>query len=389
MLLLLQAATSVVLLVGTGLFVRSLRNVRDVDLGVDVNRLLTATIDLRSVGIDSAAADDYFERVRESVAKLPGVAAVTYADAAPFGDWSLGTSLSVPGRDSLPKHPESPYRTFVRPNYFATVGTRLVAGRSFTDADMAAGAPPVVIINEAIAEWIWPGQNAVGRCVRIGADSEPCSDVIGVAANTHRSNIVEDAAPLQVYIPLRGANASPRARMVIVRPRALETEALTEPLRRVMQTAVAGVPYANVRPMHDALDGELRPWQLGATMFAAFGLIALLLSSLGLYSVVAYTVAQRMHEMGVRVALGAQVADIRRLVLSQGLRIAALGVAGGTIIALLSGRFVASLLYRTSARDPVVYAIVIVLLLGVATVASLIPALRATRADPLVALRAE
>jgi ABC-type antimicrobial peptide transport system permease subunit len=141
--------------------------------------------------------------------------------------------------------------------------------------------------------------------------------------------------------------------------------------------------------MHDALDSELRPWQLGATMFAAFGCIALMLSSLGLYSVVAYTVAQRMHEMGVRVAVGAQVADIRRLVLSQALRIAALGVAGGTIIALLSGRFVASLLYQTSARDPVVFGIVIVLLLGVATVASLIPALRATRADPLVALRAE
>jgi ABC-type antimicrobial peptide transport system permease subunit len=124
-------------------------------------------------------------------------------------------------------------------------------------------------------------------------------------------------------------------------------------------------------------------------MFAVFGLIALILSSLGLYSVVAYTVAQRMHEMGVRVALGAQVADIRRLVLAQGLRVAALGVAGGTIVALASGRFVAPLLFRTSARDPVVFAAVIVLLLAVAAVASLVPARRAVRADPLVALRSE
>jgi ABC-type antimicrobial peptide transport system permease subunit len=156
-----------------------------------------------------------------------------------------------------------------------------------------------------------------------------------------------------------------------------------------MQTAVVGVPFANVRPMRESLAGELRPWQLGATMFAVFGLIALILSSLGLYSVVAYTVAQRMHEMGVRVALGAQVADIRRLVLAQGLRVAALGVAGGTIVALASGRFVAPLLFRTSTRDPVVFAVVIVLLLAVAAVASLVPARRAVRADPLVALRSE
>jgi predicted permease len=389
MLLLLQAATSVVLLVGTGLFVRSLRNVRNVDLGVDIDRLLTATIDLRSVGIDSAAADDYFERVRENASKLPGVAAVTYADAPPFGDWSLGTSLSVPGRDSLPRTTESPYWTFVRPDYFSTVGTRIVAGRSFTDADMVSGAAPVVIINEAVAKWIWPGQNAVGRCVRVGADSEPCSDVIGVAATTHRSGIVEDAGPLQVYMPMRRGRSSVRARLVLVRPRAVEPEALTEPVRRVMQTAAAGVPYANVRPMHDALNSELRPWQLGATMFAAFGFIALLLSSLGLYSVVAYTVAQRMHEMGVRVALGAQVADIRRLVLAQGLRIAAVGVAAGTIIALVSGRFVASLLFQTSPRDPIVFGVVIAVLLGVATIASLVPARRATHADPLAALHAE
>jgi len=124
-------------------------------------------------------------------------------------------------------------------------------------------------------------------------------------------------------------------------------------------------------------------------MFAAFGLIALVLSSLGLYSVVAYTVAQRMHEMGVRVALGAQVADIRRLVLAQGLRVAALGVALGAIIALLSGRLVASLLFQTSPRDPGVFITVAVLLLGVATIASLVPARRATRADPLQALRSE
>jgi ABC-type antimicrobial peptide transport system permease subunit len=156
-----------------------------------------------------------------------------------------------------------------------------------------------------------------------------------------------------------------------------------------MQSVVPGVPYANVRPMRQSLDDEIRPWRLGATMFAAFGLIALVLSSLGLYSMVAYTVAQRMHEMGLRVALGAQVHDIRRLVLAQGLRVAAIGVAGGTIVALATGKFVSPMLFETSPRDPIVFGVVIVLLLGVATVASLVPARRAVRADPLVALRSE
>jgi predicted permease len=390
-LLLVQAAVSVILLIGTGLFVRSLRNVHGVKLGIDVNRLVTATIDLPSVGIDSTAADDYFDRARDAASKVPGVAAVTVADAAPFGEWSLGADISLPGRDSLPKQnqKESPFRTFVQPNYFSTVGTRIVAGRAFGDTDANPGAAHVVIVSEAIARWLWPGQVAIGRCIIIGKKTEPCSEVVGIAQNTHRGSVVEDTHALQLYLPLAHVTSTARARLIIVRPTGTEPDALVEPIRRVMQTVVSGVPFANVRPMRAALDDELRPWELGATMFAAFGAIALVLSSLGLYSVVAYTVAQRMHEMGVRVALGAQTRDIRRLVLTQGLRIAALGVAGGTIIALASGRLVAPMLYQTSTKDPAVFVSVIGLLLAVATVASLVPARRAVRADPLVALRAE
>ena len=388
-LLLIQAAVSVVLLVGTGLFVRSLIAVHGVPLGVDVNRLLIATTDLRSVGIDSMAADDYFTRVLDATSRMPGVASAALADAAPFGEWSMGTDLVVPGRDSLPQHTESPYASRVSTNYFATVGTRILRGRGFDDADAHPNAAPVIIVNEAIERWLWPGRSAIGQCVHVKTRESPCAEVVGIAANTHRSSIAQDAEPLQVYLPLRDGEGDSRARMLVVRPASGDPAALIEPVRRVMQTAVAGVPFANVRPMRATLDGELRPWELGATMFAAFGFLALVLSSLGLYSVVAYTVAQRMHEMGVRVALGAQIADIRRLVLAQGLRLAALGVALGTIVALLSGRFVASLLFQTSAKDPVVYAVAITLLLAVATVASLVPARRAVRADPLVALRSE
>jgi predicted permease len=363
--------------------------VHGVRLGLDVDRLVNATIDLRSVGIDSTAADDYFERAREATSRLPGVASVTLADAAPFGDWSIGIDVSVPGRDSLPASKESPLQSFVGSNYFSTVGTRILSGRSFTDADTRLGAAPVIVISESVARWLWPGQSAIGRCIRIGDKKEPCSDVIGIAETAHRGNIVQEGAAMHIYRPLAPGKGDARARVMVVRPTGNEPDALIEPVRRAMQSVVPGVPFAYVRPMQTVLDSEMRPWQLGATMFAAFGLIALVLSSLGLYSMVAYTVAQRMHEMGVRVALGAQDRDIRGLVLAQGLRVAALGVAAGTIIALFTGKFLAPLLYQTSPRDPVVFVAVITLLLTVATLASLVPARRATRADPLVALKAE
>jgi predicted permease len=388
-LLLLQAAVSVILLVGTGLFVRSLRNVHGVRLGLDVDRLVEGAIDLRSVGIDSTAADEYFERAREAASRLPGVASVTLADAAPFGGWSIGVSVSIPGRDSLPSSKESPYQSFVTPNYFSTVGTRMLSGRSFTEADARPGAAPVVVISESMGRWLWPGQSAVGRCVRIGDKKEPCSDVIGVAETAHRGGIVQEEEAMHIYRPLIPDKSDARARVMVVRPSGNDPDAVIEPVRRLMQTVVPGVPFAHVQRMQSVLDAEMRPWQLGATMFGAFGLIALVLSSLGLYSMVAYTVAQRMHEMGVRVALGARDRDIGALVLAQGLRVAAVGVAVGTTVALLTGKLVAPMLYRTSPRDPTVFIVVIALLLAVATLASLVPARRATRADPLVALKAE
>jgi predicted permease len=397
-LLLVQAAVSVILLIGTGLFVRSLRNIHGLSLGLDVGRLLNASIDLRSVGMDRSAAEDYFERARDAVSKVPGVAAVTLADAAPFGTWSTGSSLDVPGFDSLPTSKQLPNESWVAPNYFATVGTRMVRGRSFTEADTRSGAAPVIIISESVARWLWPNQRAIGKCIRVGDKKDPCSEIIAIAQTAHSSQIAKAEEAMQIYLPLRqespdvregGLLSDARARVLIVRPTDDDPAALIEPVRRLMQTLVPGMPFANIRPMRQTLVDGMRPWRLGATMFAAFGLIALVLAALGLYSVVAYSVAQRMHEMGVRVALGAQAGDIRRLVLTQGLRIAALGVAIGTIIALATGKFVAPMLFHTSPRDPAVFGTVIAVLLGVATVASLVPAQRAVRADPLSALRAE
>ena len=240
----------------------------------------------------------------------------------------------------------------------------------------------------AAQRW-WSGENAVGKCVKLGADSAPCLRVIAVAEDVRKETVLEPEDVLQVYIPLERATASMNARVLLVRASIRDAETLIEPLRRAVQTAAPALPYADVRPMSLLLEGEIRPWRLGATMFGTFGLLAVLLTAVGLYGVVSYTVAQRTQEMGVRIALGAQSLDVVRLVMRDGLAVTVIGAAIGLVLALASGRLVDSLLFNVSPRDPLVLGGVIVLLLAVGALASLVPAWRAARTDPIVALRSE
>jgi hypothetical protein len=297
--------------------------------------------------------------------------------------------VKVPGLDSIPHFDEGPNRYGASEDYFRTTGTRILRGRGFEVSDLGDGAEPVVVINDQGARRIWPNKDAVGQCIALDDKTAPCARVIGVAQDTHQDRVVESGTRLQLYNPIRsGSKVEQRALALIVRAKG-DPATIVEPLRRAMQTVYAGLPYANVQPMTAALDTELRPWRLGATLFGIFGAIALVLSALGLYSVVGYSVAQRTHEMGVRVALGAQVRDILELVLKQGVGVAAIGLGIGTLLTVGGAGLVKPLLYETSARDPRLLIIVAAVLLSVAVLASLIPALRATRADPLSALRAE
>jgi putative ABC transport system permease protein len=369
--------------------VLSLRKVNAVNLGVDLDRLVIGRIDLRSVGIDSVRSLQYFDDLVAAVRRLPGVEQATVGEAAPFSDWTVGISPKVPGLDSLPDFEEGPYRHGVGEAYFRATGTRILRGRGFEAVDFEANPERVIVVNEDAARRIWPRGDAVGKCMSLGDKDPVCARIIGIAQDTHRSQVVEKGARMQVYNPIGHASQlEPRAFSLIVRARD-NPAMIVEPVRHLMQTVYTGLPYANVHPMTAALDVELRPWRLGSTLFGVFGAIALALSALGLYSVVGYSVAQRTHEMGVRVALGAQVRDILRLVLAQGVGVAAIGVGLGIILTLAAGGLVSSLLYETSARNPIVLAAVAGLLLLVAALASLMPALRATRADPLSALRAE
>ncbi len=388
-LLVIQAGLSVVLLAGTGAFVSSLQRVTSVRLGLDVDRLVTGRIDLRSVGFDSARATAYFNAALAVVRRLPGVESAAIGEGSPFTDWSFGSGAKIPGRDSLPRFDLGPNRHGVSEDYFRTTGTRILRGRDFNRMDFSPGAEAVTIINDSAARRLWPNEDAVGKCITLADKDTACARVVGVAEDTHFSQIAESGSRMQLYNPIgRGQRVETRAFNVIVRATG-DPNALVEPLRRAMQTVSAGLPFADVKPMASALALELRPWRLGASLFGAFGAIALVLSALGLYSVVAYSVAQRTHEMGVRVALGAQVRDIVALVLRQGLGLSAIGITSGVALTLLSAGWVKPLLYETSAHDPLRLAAVAVGLLAVSALASVIPARRATRADPLTAMRSE
>jgi ABC-type antimicrobial peptide transport system permease subunit len=223
--------------------------------------------------------------------------------------------------------------------------------------------------------------------MKIGGDTMPCSEIVGVVENSRRFNLIEDESA-QFFILLDHAPAYAQPSTVFIRVRG-DPAALVGTLRRRLQTAMPNLPYVGVEPYEERVSPQTRSWRLGATMFGAFGVLALVLAAVGLYGVLAYDVSQRMHEMGVRVALGARGTDVSRLIVGDGLRIVLLGAAVGFALALSAGRFVAPLLFETSPREPLVFATVSVVVLLVALAATLVPAWRAGRVDPVVALRTE
>ena len=381
-LLVAQAALSVVLLIGAALFVRSLHNVQKVDLGWDPDRLLHVRLDFRGTDIkDEQPQHLVVQRALERARAMPGVSSASTLVSVPFWmTWS--EDVFVPGMDSSDRQ-----RTYVMnpvgSDYFQTMGTRLLRGRAVSSSDLADG-PKVAVISEDMGKLLWKGKDPIGQCLRIGADTAPCREVVGIAEDIKFGDLGDDES-MQMYVP---ATQSDVSGAIIVRT-ARDPRAMAEPLRREVQRLLPGLGYASVRPLTSVLDPVVRQWRLGATMFSIFGALALLLAAVGLYGVIAYDVAQRMREMGVRVALGAQAADIRRLVLWQGVRVTALGVTLGVIVAFVTVRYVEKLLFDTPARDPLAFGAAVGTIVVVAVLASLIPARRATRVDPVVALRAE
>jgi predicted permease len=390
-LLVMQGALSVMLLVAAGLFVRSLRNVQQLELGYDATRLLTADLNMRGVTLDSAAAVALRERLLTTAQGIPGVEHAALALALPLSHTMTG-NIEIPDIDAATRQRLFEiHQTAVTPDYFATMGTRILRGRGIEAGD-AAGAPGVIVVSRSMARLLWPGRDALGQCVKVrslgrgrrGAALQ-CSHVVGIAEDI-RNDRLNDAAGFVYY--LSAAQFSPQLTRLVVRTRG-DAARQAEAVRRVLQKEMPGVSYVTVTPYSAIVDEQARPWRLGVTMFVALGVLALALAAVGLYAVIAHDTEQRSREVGIRIALGARPEGVVWLVVRQGMLLAALGIAIGTGVTIaIAGRF-APLLFGVSPRDPLVYAVVVITMLAVAAAASFAPARRAARVDPNVALRSD
>jgi putative ABC transport system permease protein len=380
---------SVLLLIGAGLFVRSLRHVRRLDVGADLDRVLLVHMDLDRAGFDSIHARGIWSGAYERVRRIPGVESAALVEGSIPKQAGSGMAVRLLGRDSLPPLTGGgPYYSTISADYFPTLGTRLIRGRGITEADIAARAR-VAVINQELADHYWPAANPVGQCMLLGND-ETCTEVVGVVEHVLMLQMIGDVKG-QLYLPSTHPFTTGRwrrSRALLIRSGG-DTRAVAALVRREVQALAAGMPYVTAQSLEELVAPELRPWRLGAAMFGVFGALALAIAAVGLYGVVAYSVSQRTQEIGVRMALGARREDVIRLVVIGGMRVVAGGLVLGVLIALGAGRWLKPLLYDTSPHDLATFAAATATLAAAALLASLIPAWRASRVDPVVALRAD
>ena len=385
-LVILQGALSTALLIAAGLFVRSFANVRAMPLGYDVDHTVVVEVNLRGMRLSNDEQKTLMHRLVDQAAAMPGVRGATQMVSIPFASFE-GTGLSVPGIDSVQRLGRFQLQ-IVSPGYFRTVGTRILAGRPLDSTDRH-GAPLSIVVSAEMARRLWPGHTALGKCVKVGVDvgvdSAPCSTVVGVAENTITRGISHDAEA-NYYLAADQMDRATYGLYVRVGGRGAD---YVEPVRRQLQSVMPGVAYVRVMPFTDMVGNAEQSWQIGATMFSALGVLALVLAAIGIYSVIAYNVTQRTHEIGVRIALGARVANLIGLVLRDGLRLGVIGMGVGIVLALIAGRWLSPLLFDVSPHDPAVVLVVAGVLVTVTCLASAMPAGRAARVDPNVALRAD
>lgn len=384
-----QAALSVVLLIGAGLFLRSLERIASVDLGLDVDRIVTANAltPRSSAPVPDLARLDR-ERHRDlldAVRRVPGVARAAASMGLPFNG-GFGLDLHVPGLDVVPALPGGgPYFQAVSDDYFETMGTPLRSGRTFSSSD-GEGSSPVLIASATMARALWPDEEPLGRCVHVGGPDAPCSRVVGVVADVHRSGIREEPS-LQFYLPI-GQERGIAGTSLVIRPSGRASDVYPA-IRQAMLGVDPAITGVDLRLLSESLDEELRPLRIGAVTFGLSGALAMLVAALGLYGLMSYTVAWRTHEIGVRLAIGANPSQVMASVMRGGAVLAAAGTAIGLGLALTIRPWIEPQLFDTSARDPIVFGGVALTIMAVALAAGWWPARRAARISPTVALRAE
>lgn len=384
-LLIAQTSLSVLLLIGAGSFVRSLHRVRSTDVGVDLTRVLLVQSSFDFTVIDTSRVRVIVTEEMERARRLPGVTRLTLATYSAPKAGAVLMPIEIAGRPSLPSlATPAPFVTVIDSEYFRTIGARILQGRGVQAGD-EQGASHVAVVNEMLAQHYWPNQSPLGACL-ILTSYKGCTEVIGVVQNILGWGLIEEARD-QFYLP-RHASSGFESASILVRTSG-DARAVADALRRQLQSLAPDMPYVDVRSYEDLVEPDVRPWQLGATIFGAFGALALVIAAVGLYGVLTYSVSQRTREIGVRIALGASRNDVIGRITTEGVATVATGVVLGSICTIAAARFIAPMLYRTSPTDPQIIAGVAITLLLVSLIASAVPAWRAARVDPNVALREE
>ncbi len=376
-----EVALSLVALVGAGLFIRSMQAVQKADPGFESKNLFTFNFDLTPRHYTPERVRQFFRTVLDRTLETPGVKSAAVASNAPLGGGVLLTTFAE-GQESNPDHRGTLTLTdTVSPTFFDTLGIPLLNGRVFSDFDRADSAQ-VAVVNQAMERHFWPGQSAIGKRFRFVNDTA-LREVVGVVKNTAVLAIGETPQPV-VYLPLE-QQFTP---FVTLHVRTVSAPGAILPavLARV-QSLDNNLVLANPLTIQQALDQGLWAPRMGAALFGIFGLLGMLLASIGIYGVMAYLVAQRTNEIGIRMALGARPGDVLRLVVGHGMRLVLVGIAVGIVSALAITRLMRTLLFDVSPADPLTFVAVSLVLAAVAFLAGWLPALRAARIDPVLALR--
>jgi putative ABC transport system permease protein len=388
MLVITEVALSLVLLVGAGLMIRSFFRLQQVDPGFNVNNLVTFDLTAPRARYQKPTdVSDFIQKVVARLQSMPGAQSAAASSALPLGGggFYLGRAFLNEGGAPPPGGPEYDGQwSVISPDYFKTLGVRLLAGRDFTDRDTAASTP-VTIINETMAREMFGDSDPLGKRIKSWRDENVLREIVGVVQDVRYFGR-DDKLQSIVYVPHAQDDWSS---MTITVRAAGDPAMIAGAIREQVSAVDKDIAVANVQSMQRILEDSVAPRRLNMLLLTIFAAVALILASVGIYGVLSYSIAQRTHEIGVRMALGAGSGDVLRLVVGHGLKLALTGVAIGLGLAFLLTQVMKSLLYEVSATDPLTFAVIPLILTGVALLSSYAPARRALKVDPMIALRYE
>jgi predicted permease len=387
-LVVLQVSLTVVLLVGAGLFTRSMNRLNNTDIGFDPARIVGARL-TTSAAMDTAARTALFARVEETLRRMPGVQSVASGLSSPLRP-SLTLPFKLPGKDRLPGVGKDamgfPIAYAASPDFLPTLGIRLIRGRSLARSDHAK-SQPVMLVDATMARTFWPNEDPIGRCVQIGADSLPCTTVVGIVQDTKRGLLDRQHSP-RYYLSVDQWALGLRERYFFVRASRVDAR-LVDQVRATIAGVATSAPFVEAYPLEKLLDDYTQQWRLGSTAFVAFGVLATVVAAIGLFGVISFGVARREREFGIRRALGETRGRILRRIVQGAVGRAGVGLIVGSGLSAILARRLQELLFHPTASDSIAFVAAAVVVVSVTVIASAGPAARAMRADPMRALRTE